>query len=238
MRMESKPSSRILVVDDHPVVREGFATVIKRQRDLICCGGVGSVEETYEAVARLRPDLVLLDLWLGGADGLELIKSLKSQFPLLRILVISFCDEAIYAERALRAGARGFVSKEQPPKEILTAIRTVLANELYVSPTIAQVMLHKSAGFRRESRERGGGMMTDRELQILQLLGGGMSTREIGNELGVSFKTVETHRENLKHKLGLRNAVELVCYATEWVQEHRRPRLCPDDLLPTPVLQN
>ena len=85
MRMESKPSSRILVVDDHPVVREGFATVIKRQRDLICCGGVGSVEETYEAVARLRPDLVLLDLWLGGADGLELIKSLKSQFPLLRI---------------------------------------------------------------------------------------------------------------------------------------------------------
>jgi DNA-binding NarL/FixJ family response regulator len=226
------------VADDHPVVREGLASVIKKQSDFIYCGGASSVSETYEQVKALRPDLVLLDLWLGGGDGLELIKSLKSQFPLLRILVISFSDEAVYTERALRAGAMGYVTKTQPTSELLTAIRTVLVNEIYVSPTAARLLLHKSVGLKRENTKRGTELLTDRELQVLQLLGSGLSTRKIAEELGVSFKTVETHRENLKHKLQLGDAVELVSYATGWVQEQQRPRLSPDDLLPTQALQN
>ncbi|MBU6411826.1 MAG: response regulator transcription factor, partial [Verrucomicrobia bacterium] len=125
MQVNGESKNRVLVVDDHPVVREGLAGLIKRQSDLVYCGGAGSVEETYEAVETLQPDLVLLDLWLGSSDGLELIKSLRAQHPLLRILVISFSDEAIYAERALRAGARGYVPKARPAKEILEAIRTV-----------------------------------------------------------------------------------------------------------------
>ena len=226
------------MVDDHSVVREGLAGVINRQSDCICCGGVGSVKETFEAVEAKRPDLVLLDLWLGGGDGLDLIKSLKSHFPRLRILVLSFSDEATYAERALRAGARGYISKTQPTQELLAAIRAVLADEIYVSSNIARMILHKSAEPKRERRDRDTELMTDRELQVLQLLGGGLSTRRIADELGVSFKTVATHRENIKHKLRLRDAVELVRYATAWVQEQQRPHISPDDLLPTQVLQN
>ena len=229
--------ARILVVDDHPVVREGYVNLIKRQRDFVACGEAGTVLETFKAVETLHPDLVLLDLWLGGDDGLDLIKSLKSQFPTLRILVISFSDEAVYAERALRAGARGYVMKSQPSKEVLTAIRTVLANELYVSPTIAHSMLSKSVGHSRGKQDNASELLTDRELQVLQLLGSGQSTRKIAEALNLSFKTIEAHRDNIKRKLGLQDAVELVHYATEWIQD-QRPRLSPNDLLPSPALRN
>jgi len=229
--------TRILVVDDHPVVREGYVNLIKRQRDFVACGEAGSVAETFKAVETVYPDLVLLDLWLGGGDGLELIKSLKSQFPSLRILVISFSDEAVYAERALRAGARGYVMKSQPSKEVLTAIRTVLANELYVSATIAHSMLSKSVGLSRKNQDSAAELLTDRELQVLQLLGSGQSTRKIAAALNLSFKTIEAHRDNIKRKLGLQDAVELVHYATSWIKD-QRPHLSPDDLLPTPALHN
>lgn len=234
---DSAPKTRILIVDDHPLIREGFANMIKRQRDMVRCGEAGTVAETFKAVETLHPDLVLLDLWLGGADGLDLVKSLKSQFPDLRILVISFSDEAIYAERALRAGARGYVMKSQPSKEVLTAIRTVLANELYVSATIAHSMLSKSVGQSRGNRDNASDILTDREMQILQLLGSGQSTRKIAEGLNLSFKTIETHRDNIKRKLGLQDAVELVHYATTWIQD-QRPRLSPNDLLPSPALRN
>jgi DNA-binding NarL/FixJ family response regulator len=228
---------RVLVVDDHPIVREGFGNLIKRQRDLALCGAAGTVAETYAAVETLRPDLVLLDLWLGGGDGLDLIKSLKSRFPALLILVISFSDETVYAVRALRAGARGYVMKSQPSKEVLAAIHTVLANELYVSSAIAHSMLSQSIGLSREKQGPASELLTDRELQVLQLLGSGQSTRKIAGALNLSFKTIEAHRDNIKHKLGLQDAVELIRYATTWTQE-QRPRLSPDALLPSPVLQN
>src|SRR4029078_4753579 len=133
--------ARVLIVDDHPIVRDGFSNLVKRQRDLAPCGEASTVAETFTAVETLKPDLVLLDLWIGGGDGLDLIKSLKARFPQLRILVISFSDEAVYAARALRAAARGYVMKSQPSKEVLTAIRTVLSDELYVSPAVANSML-------------------------------------------------------------------------------------------------
>ena len=229
--------TRVLIVDDHPIVREGFCNLIKRQRDMACCGEAGTPTETFEAVEKLHPDLVLLDLWLGGDDGLDLIKSLKARYPTLRILVISFSDEAIYAARSLRAGALGYVMKSQPSKEVLVAIRRVLANELYVSPAIANSLLSTSVGQNRPKQDNASEVLTDRELQILQLLGAGQSTRKIAESLNVSFKTIEAHRDNIKRKLGLQDASELVHYATTWNQEHR-PRLSPNDLLRSPTLLN
>jgi DNA-binding NarL/FixJ family response regulator len=234
---DSSRQARILIVDDHPVVREGFANVLKRERDFLHCGDAGTVGETFKAVEMLRPDVVLLDLWLGGADGLELIKSLKCQFPEIRILVVSFSEETVYAARALRAGARGYVMKSQPSKELVAAVRTVLANELYMSPAIAQSIVSQSVGIPRGKQDDASEVLTDRELQILQMLGAGQSTRKIAEALGLSFKTVETHRDNIKHKLHLRDAVELVHYATQWIRD-QQPRLSPDDLPPTPALRN
>lgn len=233
----SNGKARVLIVDDHPIVRDGFSNLVKKQRDLTRCGEAGTVAETFTAVETLNPDLVLLDLWIGGGDGLDLIKSLKARFPQLRILVISFSDEAVYAARALRAGARGYVMKSQPSKEVLTAIRTVLSEELYVSPAVASSMLSSSVGQSRSKADKTSEVLTDRELQVLQLLGTGQSTRKIAELLSLSFKTIEAHRDNIKRKLNLQDAVELVHYATTWSQE-QRPRLSPNDLLPSAELRN
>ena len=234
---DSHGKARVLIVDDHPIVRDGFSSLVKRQRDLVRCGDASTVAETFTAVETLHPDLVLLDLWIGGGDGLDLIKSLKARFPELRILVISFSDEAVYAARALRAGARGYVMKSQSSKEILTAIRTVLTDELYVSSAVANSMLSSSVGHSRSKADKTSEVLTDRELQILQLLGSGQSTRKIAELLSLSFKTIEAHRDNIKRKLGLQDAVELVHYATTWSQE-QRPHLSPNDLLPSRELRN
>jgi DNA-binding NarL/FixJ family response regulator len=211
--------------------------VIRRQPDFVPCGEAGTVAEAYKAVETLQPDLVLLDLWLGGGDGLDLIKSLKSQFSSLRILVVSFSDETVYAERSLRAGALGYVMKSQPSSEVVAAIRAILAGQLYVSPTIANLMVGKAVGVNRGKQDKTAELLTDRELQVLQLLGAGQSTRKIADALSLSFKTVETHRDNIKHKLDLQDAPELIRYATVWVQEHRL-HLSPRDLLPSPAQQN
>jgi DNA-binding NarL/FixJ family response regulator len=209
--------ARVLVVDDHPLVREGLMAMISRHRDFICCGEADSVAGTQKAVESCKPDLLLLDLRLRSGDGLDLIKTLQSAFPSLRILVISQFDEAVYAERALRAGARGYVMKQQATQEVLTAMRTILAGELYVSPRIAALALHKMVETKPVVPGSGIESLTDRELQVFRLLGGRLSTRQIAAELHLSFKTVETHRENIKHKLRLTGAAELVRYATEWV---------------------
>jgi len=208
--------TRILVADDHPLVREALAAIIGRQTNFIHCGEATSAIETQKAVALHKPDLVLLDLWMDNRDGLELIKDLTSQFPSVRILVLSQCDEALYADRVLRAGARGFVMKEQTASEIVAAIQVVLAGELYIGPKVPVRALHKPVENKPQNGSPGAECLTDRELQVLRLLGAGMSTRKIAEGLQVSFKTVETHRENIKHKLGLSDAMELVHFATTW----------------------
>lgn len=205
-------------MDDHPLIREALSSAINRQSDFICCGQADNAAEAQRTIQEMLPDLILLDLWLDGGDGLELIKVLKARFPAVRILILSQFDEALYAERVLRAGALGYVMKEQPSREILAAMRTVLSGQIYVSPVIAARMLHKMTENRREGKDGNIENLTDRELQVLQLLGAGMSTRKIAEELTLSFKTVETHRENIKRKLGLRDAVELIRFAAEWVR--------------------
>src|SRR6266481_909859 len=216
----SIPRARVLVVDDHPVVRDGLIRLIDKQGDLVCCGEAGTVMEAQIAVAKHKPDLVILDLRLKGRDGLELIKSLKSQFADLRILILSQYDAPLYIERALRAGALGYVIKDQAAEEVLTAIRTVLSGQVYLTRGMAALLLHKFVGAPPKALNSGVEPLTDRELHVMQLLGTGMSTREIAEELKLSFKTIETHRENIKRKLGLRGAAALMHYATEWAREH------------------
>ena len=219
MMSASSPLARILVVDDHPMVREGLVRLITQHKDLVCCGEAATVGETIAAVGSQKPDLVILDLRLKGGDGLELIKSLKSQFPDLRILILSQYEAPLYAERALRAGALGYVVKEQAAEEVLNAIRTVLSGQVYLTRGMAALLLHKFVGVTGKASPEGVQHLTDRELHVLHLLGAGLSTREIAAELKLSFKTVETHRENIKRKLGLPGAAALIHYATNWSRQ-------------------
>jgi DNA-binding NarL/FixJ family response regulator len=227
-----KPNARIFVVDDHPMVRDGLKQLISNQSDLVYCGEAGTAEEAQTAVAKLKPDLVILDLRLKGSDGLDLIKSLKAQLPALRILVLSQYESRLYVERALRAGALGYVVKEQAADQILQAIHAVLAGDVYLTRAMSALLLHKFVGAGDAAAPAGLEQLTDRELHVLQLLGAGLSTREIAVEIHLSFKTVETHRENIKHKLGLANAAELIHYANRWAQEQvaLKPEGLPDSI--------
>lgn len=227
-----KRKVRILVVDDHPMIRDGVKRLINGQSDLDCCGEAASESEALAAMERLKADLVILDLRLGTSDGFELIKTLKVQHPALRILVLSQYDSQLCVERALRAGAMGYVVKEQAAEEILTAVRTVLAGQIYLTRAMAAIILHHFVGAGQGTNCAGFEQLTDRELHVLQLLGAGMSTRQIAAEVKRSFKTIETHRENIKRKLGIHNSDELVHYASQWAQQ--AIPVPPDDS-PAPV---
>ena len=232
----SKPANkrRILSADDHPLFRDGLVQLINRERDLTCCGETGTVAATQTAVARLKPDLLVLDLRLKDGDGLDLIKSLKARFPDLFVLVLSEHDETLYAERALRAGAKGYLMKEEATDEVLNAIRWILQGELYLSRKMSVLALHKLLDNAADTRGDYVGRLTDRELQVFQMIGSGKGTADIAAELHVSPKTIESHRENIKHKLGLRNAVDLLCHAVHWVHGHseRDPRSDPQHSKP------
>jgi DNA-binding NarL/FixJ family response regulator len=204
-------------MDDHPLVREGMIQLISRQADMVCCGETGSSVDLAKVVEKQKPDLVTIDIRLQNGDGLDSIKDLKDQFPSLLTMVISQCDEMIYAERALKAGARGYVMKERATDEVLAAMRTILAGELYVSPKVAALALHQLAQSKSHQHTGVIGNLSNRELQVLQLLGAGLSTRMVANKLGLSIKTIETHRENIKNKLNISNSTQLLRFATDWV---------------------
>ena len=214
-----KSKARVLVADNHPIVRAGLVGLINLQDDLICAGEAGNGSDTKTAAAKLKPDLVILDLQLKGGGGLELIKSLKAQFPELRILVLSQSEALLHAERALRAGACGYLLKDQPAEEVLRAIRAVLSGQVFLSRGTAAEVLHQIVARGTKAPRPSVDCLTDRELHILHLLGLGRSTRAIASELNLSFKTIETHRENIKRKLGLRGAAQLLHYAAQWVNE-------------------
>jgi len=217
----------ILVVDDHPIVCQGLTDLIDSQSDLFCCAGVQDLAKAQEAVVAQKPDVVLLDLRLGQADGLESIKALISRFENLRIVVISQFDETVYAERSLRAGAMGYVMKDQATEEVLGAIRTVLAGQVYLSRAMTNRVLQTNFTVKSNPHAASVEKLTDRELHVLQLLGVGISTRKIAAQMNLSIKTVETYREHLKQKLGLSNSTELVHYATHWVEQGSQLRKAP-----------
>lgn len=213
-----KEQRSILVVDGQGLMREGLVRIIEREKDLTCCAAVGSAVAAHEAVALYKPDLVLADLLLPDAGGLEMIKRLVSEYPSLLVLVISQCDETVYAERALKAGARGYVMKNIAVPEIPKAIRAILAGEFFVSPRVAALALDRMAGAKPRNRSESVGNLTDRELQVFQLLGAGTDSRGVADKLHLSVKTIETHRENIKQKLKLYSASELIHCATNWVE--------------------
>ncbi len=211
--------ARIFLVDDHPLLRKGIAESIRTEPDMIICGQATTALEAIPAIAQARPDVVIADISLPGCDGLELIKYIKAQHGDVVVLVYSMHDESLYAERILRAGARGYVMKSAPTEELIRAIRQVLAGEIAVSRQIINRALTRTA---RGSRAAGSSpieLLTDRELEVFRLLGKGMQRKEIAAQLHLSVKTIETHRANMCMKLGLQGSSALLHHAIEFFRE-------------------
>jgi DNA-binding NarL/FixJ family response regulator len=208
--------SKILIVDDHPITRHGLAQLLNHEADLSVCGEAEDAQKALGMMKALEPDLVLSDITMAGKSGLELIKEMQVLHPQVAVLVLSMHDESLYAERILRAGARGYVMKSAGGAELLVAIRQVLHGEVYLSKKMSARMINLLSGTRSKKNRSALEMLTDREFEVFQLLGQGLSTREIGQRLHISSKTVDTHRLNIKDKLNLRSLPELMQYAVRW----------------------
>ena len=215
---QQSKQSRILLVDDHAVVRYGIAQLINRQNDLVVCGEEEDASRAMTAIVSLKPDLVIADISLKDSSGLELMRNIKVQYPKLPILVVSVHDESIYAEIAFRAGALGYLMKQEAVDKILTAIRRVLAGSIYVSDAQAARMLQQQVRGQNTIQESPVKSLSDRELEVFQLIGQWKKTKEIAAQLHLSIKTIEYYREQIKRKLNLKSAAELTHYATSWVQ--------------------
>jgi DNA-binding NarL/FixJ family response regulator len=209
---------RILLVDDHAVVRFGIAQLINQQNDLVVCGEEEDAAHALSAIGKLKPDLVIADISLKDSSGLELMRNVKAQFNGLSVLVVSTHDESIYAEIAFRAGALGYLMKGDALERIVTAIRRVLSGNIYVSDTLAAKMLHQQVRGATDIQQSPVKGLSDRELEVFQLIGQWRKTKEIAYSLHLSIKTIEYYREQIKQKLNLKSASELTQYATSWVQ--------------------
>jgi DNA-binding NarL/FixJ family response regulator len=208
--------SRVFVVDDHPIVRQGLALLINREADLAVCGEAEDAHAAVQAVAATKPDILIVDISLNGPDGLGLLKDVRMRYPELPVLILSMHDESIYAERALRAGAQGYIMKQEATEKVLVALRRILSGEIYVSERIANRMLHLYIGGPSGGRPSSIADLTDRELEVFRLIGEGHTTRQIAEELHISVKTVESYQAHIKEKLSLRSARELVQHAIQW----------------------
>lgn len=219
--MNSKSMRRkILIVDDHPMLREGLAQVIKQQPDLEVCCQAADAREALGRLAKGKADLAIVDLSLEGKSGLELIKDLRALQPDLPALVVSMHDESVYAERALRAGARGYVMKKAGGEALLAAIRTVLAGKVYVSADVASHLIGTVGGW--DARKRlSVDSLTDREFEVLTLIGEGMGGKDIAARLGISLKTVDVYRQRVREKLHLEDSTALIQHAVRWVESER-----------------
>ncbi len=205
--------SSVLIVDDHPIVRQGLKMLINQADDLEVRGEAENMADALAAIETLRPHIVIVDITLRGANGIELLDTMRDRYPGIPALVLSMHDEWLFAERALRAGARGYVMKQEATERVVMAIRCVLRGEVYVSAKIADRLLHRIVSGGNSETESPLDRLTNRELQTLQMLGKGMSTRQIAAQLNLSVKTIETYRESLKRKLNLDNSNELIRYA-------------------------
>jgi DNA-binding NarL/FixJ family response regulator len=209
---------RVFIVDDHPMMRDGMGRLIDGEPGLAFCGGAGNAEQALSEIVRTKPDLIITDITLPGRSGLDLIKDIKAFDPDAPVLVFSMHDESFYAERALRAGARGYLMKEAGSEKMLEAIRQVLAGQITVSPRVAAKILDLFSGQRPRGSQSPIERLTDREFDVYRLIGRGKTTKEVADQLHVSHKTVAVHRANIKEKLGIASATELVHHAVRWVE--------------------
>ena len=215
---------RVLVLDEQPLLRYGICAYLNSQLDMSVCGEAGSIPEARSKIAECHPQLLVTSLGLGAEDSLKLIRTLRNENPMLRVLVYSAFDETIFAQRAMRAGANGYVMKQAPREELAAAIRDIVKGGIYVSHEAALSAFRQSLQLRPKNQHwpRPGHSLenlSDREMQIFQLLGSGLGTRNIAELLSLSGKTVESHRENIKHKLHVSSSAELSVYAVQWVEQ-------------------
>lgn len=213
--------SRLLIVDDHPLFREGLRQLIEREPDLLVCGEASGSAEALDMLPQLAPDLVLVDISLGGTSGIDLIKAVKAKYEELPVLVISMHDESLYAERSLRAGAMGYVMKHEPGKIVKAAIRKVLSGEMYLSEKMSSAIITR---FMRGPGDRPASpieLLSDRELEVFRMLGQGKGTRVISRELDVTIATVNSFRNRIKEKLHLKTATEVMLHAIQWSREEQ-----------------
>jgi DNA-binding NarL/FixJ family response regulator len=208
--------NRILVVDDHPIVRQGLALLINQEADLVVCGEAEEAMGAMHVLASSKPDILIVDISLSGPDGIDLLKNIRNLYPTLPVLILSMHDESIYAERALRAGANGYIMKQEATEKVLVALRRILAGEIYVSDRIANKMLKHYITGSSTIRQSSIADLSDRELEVFRLIGEGHGTRQIAEELHLSVKTVESYQAHIKEKLSLRSARELMQHAIQW----------------------
>ncbi len=212
--------SRILVVDDHPIVRERLTEIINRETDLTVCGEAEDRADAVQAIKTQTPDLVIVDLTLKNSDGLELIKDIHARWPKLLMLVVSMHDESLYAERVIRAGALGYITKQEATRSILVAIRRVLAGQIYLNEQISTHIISRLVSHTGPVASTPAELLADRELQVFELTGRGMNTREIAGRLHIAAKTVETYRARIREKLKLKDGSELLQLAIVWTHNH------------------
>ncbi|NIP27358.1 MAG: response regulator [Phycisphaerae bacterium] len=211
-----KGQTKVLIVDDHPIIRQGLAELINNEPDLTVCGQAEDAPEAMEKIKDSEPDMVIVDISLKKTSGMELIKDIKAQYPNLPVLVLSMHDEALYAERMLRAGAKGYVMKAEATEKVIVAIRKILSGQIYVSDNMAAKMVRKLVGGSPDVGVSAIERLSDRELEVFHLIGQGYGTRQIAERLHLSIKTIETYREHIKEKLNLADSSELLQYAIQW----------------------
>jgi len=215
--VEQKSTKRILLVDDHPIFRRGLEDILSRQEDLVVCGHADSAPAALEQMRKLQPDLAILDVSLQGTNGIELVKLMKAEQPNLPILMLTMHDETLYALRALKAGALGYVMKAEAVQHVVTAVNRVLEGRIFVSPRFGEKLIFKAVHASESGSTSPVDRLSDRELEVLVMLGKGHNTKSIAKHLNLSVKTIETHRAHIKDKLGFNEASEMVRFAIDWV---------------------
>jgi len=222
MADHSKKNS-ILIVDDHPLVRKGIRSLLEQEADFVVAGEAASRAEVLDFLRKQMPSLVLLDISLQGSDGIEVTKAIRCEFDRIPILIVSMHDESLYAERALRAGANGYIMKQEVAESVIKAIRQVLGGKIYVSDNMRQKVLRDLTQPHADIKSTPMERLSDRELEVFRLIGEGRGTREIAEALHLSIKTIETYRAHIKEKLSIKSAAELARAAVNWVENGRHP---------------
>ncbi len=211
---------KVLLVEDHPMFRERLAVLISSEPNMVVCGETDNIQDAITIAKETHPDIAIVDIALDGSSGLELIKEIKAQGLETPVLVLSMHTESLYAERAIRAGAKGYITKNQASCEVIAAVRRVLAGEIYLSPKSTDRILQRLSGHKSNVEGSGIGSLSDRELEIFQMFGKGFNTREIAEQLVLGPATIGSYRHRIKEKLRLKNAAELYSVAARWTEEH------------------